>query len=73
MQLKSMQKTRQRTRVVPIRVTEREYIAISENAVLYAKGSVSAWLRYTGMNYTPSDAELAMTNDENVNSEEDDD
>lgn len=60
MQLKSIQRTKVKKRTIPIRVTEAEYIKIKNKACTF-NTTVSGWLRYTGVNYNPTDEELSLT------------
>jgi len=59
MQLKSIQRAKTRKRIIPIRVTEKEYILIQRSAFKF-QASMSEWLREAGMKYIPKDEDIVI-------------
>ena len=47
-----------KSRLINLRVSQKEEAAIQKKADKFANGNYSAWLRYAGANYTPSKEEI---------------
>jgi len=57
--LKSIKQTKPKT-LTNFKVTEDELKVITRNAKKFAKGNVSEWIRFSSMNFIPSDKDLKI-------------
>lgn len=56
--LKSISDKKKKPKMINIRVSEDELKAIHEQAEKYTSGNITAWIKYTALNYRPKKSEL---------------